>query len=119
MLVPMGASVPTAYLDTCLVSGLVENDLKELEQASLFELLGMHKQGRIQVVTSEVTQQELSRHEGGLDQHKAIYNPLRDIPLASEGNPDGMMLMGMGGGANPLFTALKARLPSQLRAELS
>lgn len=106
----MDSSVPTAYLDTCLVSGLAKNDLKELEQTSLFSLLGMHKQGRIQVVTSKVTKQELNRHQGGLDQHEAIYNLLRDVPLASEGNPDGMLLMGVGGGADPLFSELKALL---------
>jgi len=109
-----------AYLDTVLVSSIVRRDLDEIEQAALSTLLQLRSSGRIEVVTSSVTREEIARlpreHRGP---HEDILHLLELIELAPEARTDsGLMLMGVGGGLreDPDFTALKSVLPDEADA---
>ena len=64
--------VPRAYLDTCLVIGLTNQDLGS-EQEALRQILVAHKQrGTLDLVTSRVTEQEIQKGDlPGADE--AIY----------------------------------------------
>jgi hypothetical protein len=107
--------VPGAYLDNCIVSGLANEDLgTELE--ALYELLEHRKHGRLDVVTSHVTHEELERASAdsrhGLRQ--VVYFLLADVPAVPEARHNSrMLLMGVGGGTreDARFTQLKEVLP--------
>lgn len=107
----MESPTPIAYLDTSIISGFAKQDLKRPELNALFDLLGQFKSGAVQIVTSKVAHDELLQNQGDARYHEALYNLLIDVPLAAENDPSGMMLMGVGGGEDALFTKLKALLP--------
>lgn len=77
------ATVPKAYLDTCVVSGLANSDLDALEAEALLRILQARKAGRIDLVTSTATKDELKRIPAQYqDAHMIIYLLLDDVPTA-------------------------------------
>jgi hypothetical protein len=76
---------PTGYLDTNLVSGLVKEDLGDVELPALIELLRLREQGAIALCTSHITAEELSKIpaevRGG---HDDIYMRFDDVPAIDE-----------------------------------
>lgn len=104
-----------AYLDTSLIVGLAKRDLRPTEHEALRELLRLGKAGRIELVTSSVTEEEISRYAGELRElQEDIYALLSDVPTVPESRTDsGMLLMGVGGGVrdDPAFAAMKELLP--------
>jgi hypothetical protein len=107
---------PSAYLDTCLVSGLVEGDLSPVEREGLRKVLEAHKTGRLGVVTSHVTLEELAAMSPPQRRapHETIYSLLVDVPAVPEARTDSSLsLLGVGGGTreDPDFAALKVILP--------
>lgn len=54
-------SVLSAYLDTCVVSALVKNDIDPIEQRALHELFARYEKGELALVCSQVVDSELSR----------------------------------------------------------
>jgi hypothetical protein len=102
-----------AYLDTCLVSGLVKQDIGQ-EYEPLLDLLQRNKAGALRLVTSHVAKEEIDKIPpigGAL--HHVVYALLRDVPEAAEARTDGgLMLMGVGGGRreDPRFGELKTIL---------
>jgi predicted nucleic acid-binding protein len=73
------------YLDTCLVSGLAKRDLPPTEQKALRHLLLMHRAGRVSLMTSAVTKEELERLPGGVRElHEDIYALLGEVPISPE-----------------------------------
>jgi hypothetical protein len=111
----------SAYLDTCIVSGLVKEDLAESELDALAIILRLHKDGRLEVVTSAVTEGELSRLPDDVRRrHLTIYTLLHDVPVSEVDYTDsGLMLMGVGGGRRdkPLYAELKSMLPDEPDAQ--
>jgi len=104
-----------AYLDTCIVSGLVKGDLNKADEAALVCILQAGKAGVLELVTSDVTATELSQipAEHRLP-HEAIYYLLADVRCAKTHRTDsGLMLMGVGGGRreDPLLAELRNLLP--------
>jgi hypothetical protein len=74
-----------AYLDTCLVSGLAERDIRPVELEALRTLLRAHKARRIALVTSHVTHEEIGRmSEAKRAPHEDVYALLEDLPEAVE-----------------------------------
>lgn len=111
----------TAYLDTCIVSGLAREDLNASETAALLRILQARKRGEVAIVTSEVARNEIAQvPDPHRARHEMIYNLLNDVPAAATHRTEaGLLLMGVGGGRreDPLFTALKAALPDAVDAE--
>jgi hypothetical protein len=72
----------------------------------------------IQLVTSELAHQEISRiPEQHRTRHEVIYNLLADIPVAQfKWIDSGLSLLGVGGGSrfDPLYLELKTILPDEL-----
>ena len=114
-------STPTAYLDTCIVSGLAKDDLAPADASALLRILEARKAGRVELVTSDVAKAEITRiPEVDRKRHTVIYNLLGDVPaVATHRTDSGLMLMGVGGGRreDPLFTELKKLLPDAGDAE--
>ena len=57
-------AVPKVYLDNNVVCGVTKDDLPAGEPEALTELLKLHSEGKISVVTSEVTRQEMETWRG-------------------------------------------------------
>ena len=73
---------PTAYLDTCVVSGLAKGDLEQNEITALFSILEARRNGLVELVASPVVEREISRiPEQHRTPHSAIYALLKEIPL--------------------------------------
>jgi len=72
-----------AYLDTCIVSGLAKGDLSLAEEAALLRILQARKAGSVELFTSEVTREEISKIPAEHRTiHFVIYGLLADVPLA-------------------------------------
>jgi hypothetical protein len=70
----------TAYLDTCIVSGLAKNDLAPTETEALLRIL---QAGKVNLVTSAVTKRELCRIPDQFrGPHSAIYLLLGNVRSA-------------------------------------
>jgi hypothetical protein len=114
-------SPPRAYLDTCIVSGLANDDLSPSDTSALHRILKGMKAGRVELVTSDVAATEINQiPEAYRMLHAVIYNLLADVPTAATHRTDsGLTLMGVGGGRreDPLFTDLKKLLPDARDAE--
>ena len=108
-------------MDTCIVSGLARNDLKEAEFDSLMSLLKKYKDGLIHITTSEVTIAEIKKIPIQFQtQHNIIYNLISNVPTAQKYNTNsGLTLMGCGGGSTKdvLYVALENILPDKEDAE--
>jgi hypothetical protein len=80
--------MPTGYLDTNLVSGLVKEDLGTTELEAFRDVLRLRKRGHIDFRTSSVTAEELNRIPPEVrNRHEDIYMLLDDIPLVAEQIP--------------------------------
>jgi hypothetical protein len=105
----------TAYLDTCIISGLARWDLPARDLAALQCILAARKCGEVSLVTSNIAKTEIDRvPQAYRAAHGVIYNLLADVPAARFWRTDtGLMLMGVGGGRrqDPLFISLKSLLP--------
>jgi predicted nucleic acid-binding protein len=113
----------TVYLDTNIVSGLAKEDLTTDEHDALQHILEAYKQGKVSLVTSPITKEEIEEipveHRS---KHETIYNLLIDVPIARtfRRGPRGMLGLGlslrMGAGGkklDPMFKALIALLPDK------
>jgi len=71
-----------AYLDTCIISNLAKGDLSSKEQSVLVELLKLHKNDELHLVTSEITKSEIDKipQEYKVN-HEIIYLLLQDVPV--------------------------------------
>lgn len=109
--------LPASYLDTSLVSGLANQDLAEAEAHALLRLLQYHKQGKLRLLTSEVTYEEIAKVPAQFRaKHEVIYLLLTDVPTVETYRTNyGLPLRGVGGGRreDPLFTSLKDILPDE------
>jgi hypothetical protein len=107
----------TVYLDTCVISGIVKQDLKAEDLIAITKILEEHKSKKLQLLTSEITKEELERIPAAFQTlHKTIYNLLNDIIIAQTFQTNSnLTLLGVGGGASedPLFTKIKNLLPSE------
>lgn len=73
----------TAYVDTCIVSGLVKNELKPADKTALLCILTARETGEILLVTSEVTGLEIARiSQEYRAPHEAAYQLLARVPIA-------------------------------------
>ena len=73
-----------AYLDTCIVSGLAKGDLTPDDVAVLLQILPARKSGSVELFTSEVVREEISKIPAEYrTQHSIIYGLLADVPLAN------------------------------------
>jgi len=110
----------TAYLDTCIVSGLAKEDLSPDELEALRRILEERKQGNVSLVTSQVAKEEIERiPEEHRSKHEIIYNLLSDVPVARAFRTDpSLPLMGVGGGVrlHPILAKLNALLPDEADA---
>jgi hypothetical protein len=105
----------TAYLDTCIISGLARRDLPEQDLTALGHILAARKRGEVSLVTSHIAKTEIDRvPQARRSPNKVIYHLLTDVPAARFWRIDtGLMLMGVGGGRrqDPLFISLRKLLP--------
>ncbi len=113
----------TAYLDTCIVSGLAEEDLRDEELDALLRILEKYKGKKVHLVTSNLTKRELEKiSAGNRRKHSFIYSLLFDVPIVPlfrRGR--GLSFGGIGGGigtgggfrVHPIF----ARLNTELKDE--
>lgn len=113
--------LPTAYLDTCIISGLAKGDLAEVELGALNKLLVASKRGEISLVTSELTGNEIRAiPESSRRLHETIYNLLCNVPISQHTWTDsGLTLMGVGGGTriDPLYTKITQIVPGETDAQ--
>ena len=83
---PIVNTVPTAYLDTCLISGIARNDLQPREQDALRELLGLYERGTLRLLTTSVAHDEISRiPEEYRAPHEDVYSRLLNVPTVRVG----------------------------------
>lgn len=72
-----------AYLDTCIVSGLAKGDLSTADEGALLRILEARKTGSVELFTSDVAREEISRIPIQYrTRHSIIYSLLADVPLA-------------------------------------
>lgn len=110
----------SAYLDTCIVSGLAKGDLAQADIEALLKVLQRYKNGAVSLVTSRVTKEEIDciPKEYRLP-HEVIYNLLADLPVVKAFRTDsGLMLMGVGGGIrlHPMLAKLTTLLTDEADA---
>jgi len=66
------------YLDTCVVSALAREEKPTVD--AIYGLLEFHKTGRVRVLTSSVTRDEIDKiPEEHRRRHSVIYNLLADV----------------------------------------
>ncbi len=101
------------YLDTCVISGLIKNDIGKENYIALEELFFTD----LCIVTSEVAKKEISKiPDKYRKEHENIYEALNKIPTIKHfSHNSNLMLMGVGGGRSddPLFALLKNILPDE------
>ena len=113
----MNTPPPTAYLDTCIVSGLAKEDLSDEELDALSRILEEYKGNNVHLVTSDLTKRELEKiPEGSRRKHSVIYSLLSDVPIVPLFRRDtSLALLGVGGGVrvHPIFARLNTELPDE------
>jgi hypothetical protein len=86
------------YLDTCIISGLAEEDLHPEEYYYLSQILYLHKRVIIQIVTSPVAKSEIDRIPFKFrTKHEIIYNLFSDIPVQRWRSITGLSPIGIPG----------------------
>jgi len=69
------------YLDTCIISGIAKQDIKDEDLVALTEILKMHKDNKVEIVTSEVAKEELNKIPPEYrSKHLMVYNLLNNVP---------------------------------------
>ncbi len=118
----MNPPPPTAYLDTCIISGLAKEDLSDEELDALSRILEEYKGNNVHLVTSDLTKRELEKiPEGSRRKHSVIYSLLSDVPIVpmfKRGH--GLTVIGIGGGVirvHPIFARLNTELPDEPDAQ--
>lgn len=103
------------YIDTCIISGLVRNDLQSNEIESLYTLLRLFENGSINLITSEITRIELDKiPEKYKRPHLELYQIFQNVPLAKTYKTTHMSLLGVGGTSiDPLYLGLQKILPDE------
>ena len=105
------------YIDTCIISGLVRNDIQPNELNSLNILLKSFEFGLINLTTSEITRLELDKiPEQYKEPHIELYKNFENIPLVKTfSHISRMTLLGVGGGTriDPLYLSLQNILPDE------
>jgi predicted nucleic acid-binding protein len=71
----------TAYLDHCVVSGMVSGDLESAEMSAIQSLQKAVDDGRLQIVTSQESRREQGR---ATDPIRARLEQARPVPLVKE-----------------------------------
>ncbi len=112
-----------AYLDTCIISGLVKQDLKQEQQTAMLKLLEYRKNDIISIVTSKVAKVEIEKIPKEYRyQHLLIYRLIADVPICKTFSIHSRGLMGMGMGLgmgsgsrrlNQIYKSLKELLPDE------
>jgi hypothetical protein len=78
-------SIEKIYLDTCLISGLANYDLKSEEQEALKDIFNLYKQKEIQLVSSDKAKEELEKiPKEWRAKHIEIYDLLDNLPTIPE-----------------------------------
>lgn len=102
------------YLDTNIVSCMINNDLIEEEINAIEQILSFWDSGVIEIRTSKITEDELKNIPvESKSNHLALYKLIRKVPLIPEATTNsGLLLMGVGGGTreDPLYTQIKTIL---------
>lgn len=75
------ASLPKAYFDTCVISGLVEEDLKAEDQIALLDLMSFVEDSRLTICTSTEARGELAAVSPPerRDRHLEAYEAIRTL----------------------------------------
>lgn len=75
------SSIPRAYLDTCVISGLAEEDLKSKDQVAVREMMGLVQESRLTVCTSTEARGELLdlKPQERRDQHMQAYDEIQTL----------------------------------------
>ena len=112
---------PTAYLDTCIVSGLAKEDLSDEELDALLRILEEYKGNNVHLVTSDLTKRELDKIPARYRRkHSAIYSLLCDVPIVRLFRRDPRLdLLGVGDGVrvHTIFARLNTELPDETDAQ--
>ncbi len=104
------------YVDTCIISGLVKQDMPVKEAESLLEILKMNKEGKVQLVTSNLSLDEINKIPDNYRKtHEFFYYLLKEIPLSNVSPLQGLIGQGIIPFAreDPVFTKLKEILPDE------
>ena len=112
----------TAYLDTCIVSGLAKNDLASSEAATLLRILQARQTGKVKLVTSAVAKEELSRIPAQYrTPHSAIYLLLSNVPTVpthlTQSRTTPSAIVRANWSEDPLYAQLRNLLPDAGDAE--
>lgn len=109
-----------AYLDTCLVSALVKQDIGAAELEALERLIEMNRQGEVSLACSSVVEDELAKlPEHIAERHLRMLKRFQDLPKVRVG---GVTRLGAAGipTANPrrrLWERLRECLPDEPDAQ--
>ena len=69
------------YLDTCVISAITKNDIKESDLSALTKILGYKLSQTLEVVTSQVAKEEIEKiPEEYREKHLKEYEALVSIP---------------------------------------
>lgn len=97
------SSIPRAYLDTCVISGLVEEDLKSKDQVAVREMMGLVQESRLTVCTSTEARGELLDLEPQerRQQHMQAYDEIQTLKREADWldpeepfTPEAMQILG-------------------------
>jgi predicted nucleic acid-binding protein len=69
-----------AYLDNNVVSAIAKNDTPT-ESDALRRLVGAYEEGKVDLVTSEVTLQEINAYQGGPASVQETFERLKKVPI--------------------------------------
>jgi hypothetical protein len=88
----------TVYVDNAIVGALARGQGGQDERIALGRVLDAGREGRLNLITSAVTGEEIARiPEEHRHPHRAIYQLLSRVPTAREVGADRMLLLGVGG----------------------
>lgn len=101
------------YLDTCVISGLIKQDMGDENYNNLVEMLSMD----LCIVSSQIARDEINAIPPQYrKEHADLFDSLNKIPVIQHYSTcSNLMLMGVGGGRryDPLFAKLKNLLPDE------
>ena len=111
------------YLDTNIVSGLAKADLDNKTMKLALEIVQRAKKGEVKLLTSELTEDEISQvPEEVRYHHLIIYSLIKNVALIAERFGSFLVTGGLGGGnlitkglgpspKDPLFVKLEKIIP--------
>ena len=112
----------SAYFDTCIVSEIAKEDVKESELIAIMQLLRKRLLEEIYIFTSESTLDELNKiPEKYREKHLDVYSDIELIPKAEKKKMTSMLFMPgpilFLQSENPAYWELKTILPDKMDAE--